>query len=731
MNEKTNHFYEFGPFRFHPDEHALLRDGEPVKLPPRVTETLSLLLQNAGHLVEKDTLIKEVWKDAIVEEGNLNKNIFILRKTLGQWDGGREYIETVPRRGYRFIYPVVSAQQPPVPLVNVSAPSGNMRIAAASRFDIPAAPSKFDNSVRQKSTLRLGWAAGLVLTLVAGGAVARLFRPLPTPRVLAIRQITHDRFDKWGVVNDGIRMYMLESSGSKQFLVQTSITGGETSTLSIPFANVAISDISPDHSKLLVAEAIGTENEGPVWTLPLPSGPPHRLGDITVRWSMWSTGWAVWSPNGRHLAFAKGPEVYLANADGGSPRKLTTLSGYAGELCFSPDSRRLRFTLWSPKRDEASIWEIRTDGSGLHPVLRGWHGAGARIAGFWSPDGSYYFFTNCDDSTHCSIWAMHEPSGLFHNNATVPTQLTKSPTPVFLVGITPDGKKLLAGEWSSLTELIHYERKSRQVTPYLGGISATELDFSRDGHWITYVAGPGRTLWRSRVDGSERLQLTSPPVSALLPHWSPDGAQIAFVDEQAGATWKIFLVSAQGGEPHEMLKENQHQMDPTWSPDGKQIAFGRVPWLALDQQQIEIRVLDLESNRLVILPGSEGLFAPRWSPDGQHLVALSKDMRKLMLFDFKSSKWTEWVNEPGAIGYPVWAGDGSYLYFDTTSTNNPGYRRIKMGQNSSQLVVDTKGLQRAISSPLGPWANISPDGSPLFERDLSTGQVYALDLELP
>src|SRR5262245_17951484 len=107
MNGQTNHFNEFGPFRFDPEEHTLVSDGQPVSLPPRVTETLSVLLQNAGHLVEKDNLIKEVWADAVVEEGNLNKNIFILRKALGQWDGGREYIETVPKRGYRFISPVI------------------------------------------------------------------------------------------------------------------------------------------------------------------------------------------------------------------------------------------------------------------------------------------------------------------------------------------------------------------------------------------------------------------------------------------------------------------------------------------------------------------------------------------------------------------------------------------------------------------------------------------------
>src|ERR671937_626188 len=100
MNEQTKNFYEFGPFLFDPEEHTLLRDGKPVPLPPRVTETLSLLLQNAGHLVEKDKLMRGVWRDIFVEEGNLNKNIFILRKTLGQCDGGREYIQTVPKRGY-------------------------------------------------------------------------------------------------------------------------------------------------------------------------------------------------------------------------------------------------------------------------------------------------------------------------------------------------------------------------------------------------------------------------------------------------------------------------------------------------------------------------------------------------------------------------------------------------------------------------------------------------------
>jgi len=103
MNRERKHFYAFGPFRLAPEERLLLRDGRPVPLAPKVTETLLLLIQNAGHLVDKDELMKRVWPDAFVEEGNLTKNIFLLRKVLGQWNGGLEYIETVPKRGYRFV----------------------------------------------------------------------------------------------------------------------------------------------------------------------------------------------------------------------------------------------------------------------------------------------------------------------------------------------------------------------------------------------------------------------------------------------------------------------------------------------------------------------------------------------------------------------------------------------------------------------------------------------------
>ena len=141
--------------------------------------------------------------------------------------------------------------------------------------------------------------------------------------------------------------------------------------------------------------------------------------------------------------------------------------------------------------------------------------------------------------------------------------------------------------------------------------------------------------------------------------WSPDGTQIVYVDVQVGQPYRIFLISPQGGTPQEVLAEKEYQVDPTWSPDGKQISVGRAPFRPGSSDKIDIQVLDLNSRQISTIPGSENLYSPRWSPDGKHLAALSADSKKLLLYDFKTQKWTDWINEPGAIGYPTWSRDGN------------------------------------------------------------------------
>ena len=318
---------------------------------------------------------------------------------------------------------------------------------------------------------------------------------------------------------------------------------------------------------------------------------------------------------------------------------------------------------------------------------------------------------------------MREPSGLFHRHSSAPFQLTTGPLSFESLVPSADGKKLFVSALQGRGEFVSYDPKSKQFVPFFDGISGGELDFSRGGKWVTYVSYPEHTLWRSRVDGSDRLQLTYPPALAGLPRWSPDGTQIAYVAGQPGRPWKTFLISAQGGSPQEMLAESHTQIDATWSPDGKKIAFGRT------REVLALYIIDLVTHQVSIVPGSENLFSPRWSPDGQHLAALNLDSTKLLLFDFKTQKWSDWITE--AIGYPNWSQDGSYLYYDSPFTDHPTFRRVKVGQTHSELLVDLKGLSRYSAPPAYQWSGVAPDGSALFTRDLSTDEIYALDLDLP
>jgi Tol biopolymer transport system component len=295
---------------------------------------------------------------------------------------------------------------------------------------------------------------------------------------------------------------------------------------------------------------------------------------------------------------------------------------------------------------------------------------------------------------------------------------------------SPDGKKLFVDAIQNRGELVSYDPKSHQFVPFLSGISAGELDFSRDGRWVTYTSYPEQALWRCRVDGSDRLQLTYSPVFAGLPRWSPDGTQIAYIDAQPGRPWKAFLISSQGGTPQEMLSETHTQADETWSPDGKKLAFGRTQ-LTGRSEPLAIQIVDLATRQLSPIPGSTNLFSPRWSPDGQYLAAITADSQKLLLYSFKTQKWSDWVTEPGAIGFPNWSRDGTYLYYDNTFTDRPTFRRVKVGQTRSELLADLKDLHRYDSPTAGAWSGIAPDGSALFARDLGTSEIYALDLDLP
>ena len=281
-----------------------------------------------------------------------------------------------------------------------------------------------------------------------------------------------------------------------------------------------------------------------------------------------------------------------------------------------------------------------------------------------------------------------------------------------------DGKKVFAVGVLSRGELNRYDAKSKQFLPFLSGMSVDGVSFSKDGRWVVYTNFPDGTLWRSKVDGSQRIQLTYEPLRVGLPSWSPDGRQIVFSASAPGQKSKVYTLTADGGTPLDMVPGDSYDdTDPTWSPDGTRIAFGG----AIFDPNATIRVLDVKTHQISTLPDSTGLFSPRWSPDGRHLVAMPFDSKSLMLFDFATQKWAEISKMPPA--FPNWSQSGDYVYF----LGDQSVVRIRIPDLRVERVADLKNFR---STGQGfTWLGLAPGDSPLLLRDTGTQEIYSLDWE--
>jgi len=278
--------------------------------------------------------------------------------------------------------------------------------------------------------------------------------------------------------------------------------------------------------------------------------------------------------------------------------------------------------------------------------------------------------------------------------------------------------------------LVRYEPKSHQFVPYLGGISAVAAVFSKDGNWVAYVTFPEGELWRSRIDGSQKLQLTFSPMEVHAPRWSPDGNQIAFMGRDPGKVWRIYLAPSQGGSTLQPVGgSDDSQAAPDWSPDGGSLVFSGLPEeLSGDSKSTAIHIIDLKSQTISTVPGSEGLYCARWSPTGRYISAPSSDGSKLMLFDSTRKRWA--VLTDLSEGCPTWSRNDEYLYFQTFDVSTPEFARVRISDGKREHLAGID-FRRGGQRDWYWWNGLTPDGSPLVLRDESTEEVYALDWKLP
>ncbi len=560
---------------------------------------------------------------------------------------------------------------------------------------------------------RLAVAAGGLGLVVVAALIYLQSRPLPPPQVSGYVQVTHDGNRKDLVGTDGARLYFNERAAAGPSVGEVSGSGGEVAHVAVPDPNMVLLEVSPDGSTLLVSDEVGTAFIGPLWELPVLGGSPQKLGDAIGQA-------AAWSPDGQMIAYGNGNDLFVAKSDGSEPRKLVSAASRVIDPAWSPDGTVIRFIVETGRFrfDLGALWEVSINGTNLHPLLPGWHDPPRQCCGKWTADGKYFVFQSGG-----SIWALTEKRGWFGKPSDQPVQLTSGPMNFFLPLPSKDGKKLFVVGSLARGELNRYDAKSAEFVPFLSGISADSVSFSKDGQWVAYSSYPDATLWRSKLDGSQRMQLTYPPLNALLPQWSPDGRQIIFYGGPPSEKRKVYVVSADGGTPREMMPEDpEEQFDPMWSPDGTRIAFAGG---AADPNS-NLRILDVKAQQVSTLPGAKGLFSPRWSPDGRYISAMPVDSRNLMLFDFTTQKWQEIAKTPAS--FPNWSNSGEYLYF-LREGDQPSVMRVHIRDGKLEQVADLKNFAQA--GYYGLWLGLAPDDSPLLLRDTGTQEIYALDWQVP
>jgi Tol biopolymer transport system component/DNA-binding winged helix-turn-helix (wHTH) protein len=577
------HFYEFGPFRIDLTERVLLRDGQPVQLTPKAFETLLVLVQHCGHVVEKDELMNRIWPDTFVEEVGLARNISALRKVLEDGSDQHQYIETIPKRGYRFRAEVreweegISEQsaerkQPPASAV-LSAPGAKAR--NGSLRESPAIlGTRLPRWIWVTASVAVLSAAGLGWWLARTGTRTAEVAPTVVPLTSYLGVEAQPSFSP-----DGSQV-AFSWNGEKQdnFDIYVKLIGpGSQLRLTTALEVDSCPAWSPDGRSIAFVREGSSGNASVFLTSPL--GPPERkVAEISPTGMDWPRGLA-WAPDGKSLIVTDRNSdgeplgLFLVSVESGERQRLTTPPQKVvvdSQPTFSPDAHTLAF--------------IRNVGVGIRdiyllPLSKDFHLVGeSRRLTFenqlvfspaWTLDGQQVIFS----------------SGPYLGPNLFRVATSGSGKPQRLATVGEDGSEVAI---SHRTHRLVYTRQSNSRNIWClevpAGtpkrlIASTRIDghpqFSPDGKKIAFSSNRRGDfdIWICGSDGSNPQQLTSRGVYCASPHWSPDGQQIAFDSGSSGASWKVYLIGINGGKPKPLTNGLATDWQPSWSLDGKWIYF--------------------------------------------------------------------------------------------------------------------------------------------------------------
>jgi eukaryotic-like serine/threonine-protein kinase len=559
---------------------------------------------------------------------------------------------------------------------------------------------------------RLGLAVAAVAVLATALLVTWWRIPPPVPAVESIVQLTDDGEQKAGIVSDGSRIYFNEGLPGARKIVQVSVTGGPITPVETGLADAELVGIGPNGSALLVIDPnMSAGGEGPVWWIPLPAGEPHRIGSLNATNADLLQDSRIAFINYTPGNDPKGSDTrthsYIADKDGSNPRELVSYPGYSGEIWGSPNGQRV--LLSQELAGNRRLFEIGVNGRGLREIRKLNDTEGQFV---WTPDEKYLVYQS-GNAPQSDISLLPMQTGLFRHPGK-PIRLTNGPIPYTGPYPSRDGKQIFVLGTKQRGELVRYNMQSHEFKPFLPGISATDMTFSQDGKWVSYTSYPDHILWRSRSDGTQRMQLTFPPMNVFCQFLSPDGTKVAFRTDQ----YDFFVISMKGGTPQKIAG---NAFCGPWSPDGHYLYY-----LVASTAGGGGTIVDIRTGERIPVPSSEHMFG-YWLSQNT-LIPRNNVTHKFQIFDLRTKKWTDFA--AGALGDNVvnWtlSPDRRYLYY-TTGGAEPKALRLRLADQRVETITSLKDLHRVADFTI----IVAPDGSPIFTRDTGYQEIFALNVRWP
>jgi Tol biopolymer transport system component/DNA-binding winged helix-turn-helix (wHTH) protein len=718
MLEKPKRLYEFGPFMLSVTDYVLSCGGREIKLEPKAFDLLVYFLAHPGEILNCEEIKRDVWGPDNVEDSSVYRKISDIRKVLRQYDRPSHYIETFPKRGWRFAVKVTEH------LESLLLGESPVMIGLATNSLGPTSSSPPPRAPRvpggQASPWLLGIGAALALAAIAAGVIVAAKELSPAnfgPQALGYRRLTRDGRPKAGpLVSDGRYVYFSERTVDAEqgpaSLAAVPVGGGSVVFPPNPLDPPAlILDVARNTRDMLYGQRnLETGLMLYVWRqkqrlLERDAGTPVQ---------------ARISPDGSSIAYASGvdqtsPMIIRDLSDHPSIRRVP-LNGVPDTPAWSPDGSQIRFPVFDPVSETAVFWEVRRDGSDLHRLPLVSKPRSHLLDGCWTADGRYFIY--CETSRDSSsLWIRRETGAA---GEVRPAQLTYNGLSFDLPAAASSGNTVFARGSMSRNGLDRYDASRGGFTAFWEDVPAIDVSFSNDGVWAAYRSLTDDTLWLSKSDGSGRRQLTQPPLRAFQPHWSPDGRRIAFMGQAPNRPSQIFIISASGGQPQGVTaSDSLDQGVPSWSGDGRYLVFGELRGRHSDDEML-IRLLDLNTGKESVLPGSQAKWTPRWSPDGTYIVAVATNSRSLALFDCVRRRWTPLVTA-SLIDDPVWSLDSLFVHFSALNGADGGRALFRV--RIADAVVERL-------APYPPsrvrWSGVGPDGSPLVLNSTRIEDIYAI-----